>query len=291
MEKKVCLVTGANGGIGKETSLAFAKLGYKVLMVCRDKEKGEEARKKVISESENKDIDLLIGDLGSFKSIRRLAKTVNSKYRKLDILVNNAGIFFSDLGYTEDKIERQFQINYLSPFLLTNLLEKALERSGHAKVLNVASHAHERVKGINFGDIYLKKHYNGLIAYSQSKLAVVMSTFELAKRWKDKNIRVNCLHPGKISSNIATKHASGIYTWIWKIAKPFFSSPEKAAEAIVYITTSKETENVTGEYFVKKKVRKSSKESHNQESIDKLWKLSRKLAKLPTERLSKNRDL
>lgn len=276
MSGKICLITGANSGLGKQTALEFAKLGYRVIMTSRDKNKGQTAQKEIISKSKNKEVDLFLVDFSSFKSVRNLAKKINSKYGKLDILINNAGTFFSELKYSEDKIELQFQVNYLSAFLLTKLLLNKLKKSSSARIINVASHAHTRIKEINFKDLYFKKKYDGLKAYSQSKLAIVLFTFRLAEKLKSNRITVNCLHPGGINTKIGGV-GSGIYSFIWKIARPFLPGPESAAKAIVFLATSQKLKNTTGKYFVKDKLKKSSPASHNQKIMVKLWNLSEKL--------------
>lgn len=282
MGDKTCLITGANSGLGKATAMNLAKKNFQIIMVSRDKNRGEEAKKEIILRTRNKKIDLMIADLSSLKSIRKLAKDVNSKYKKLDILINNAGLFLSKLKLTEDKIENQFQVNYLSPFLLTNLLLPRLKKSKEARIINVASRAHKRVNGINFKDLYFQKNYEGLKAYSQSKLAVVMSTFYLAEKLKSQksNITVNCLHPGGIKSKIGSKSSSGFYNLLWKIINPFLPSPEKASESIVYLATSNKLKNTTGKYFVKTKIKNSSKYSQNKSEQKKLWELSEKLVGL-----------
>lgn len=285
MRGKTCLITGANGGLGKATSIGLAKLGARVIMVARDKEKGEMAKQEVISKSGNKNIDLMIADLGSLASVRKLARQVNSKYKKLDILINNAGIFVSGLKHTQDGIETQFQVNYLSHFLLTILLTKSLEKSGSGRVVNIASRAHKRIKGIEFEDIYFEKEYESFKAYAQSKLAIVMSTYEMARRLKSKHITVNCLHPGGVSTGIGARHASNIYSLIWKIAKPFLAKPSDAAKYVINIAVSEEWKNVTGKYFFKCRIRESSKASHNLADTKRLWKLSMRLVGLKDKKI------
>ncbi len=280
MRGKTCLVTGGNSGIGKVIVLKLAEAGARVVIACRNKEKGQIAKKEIIEKTGNKNIDLLFGDFSSFKSVRELAKNINSKCKKLDVLVNNAGAFFTELKYSEDKIEMQFQVNYLSHFLLTNLILKTLKKSSCARIINVASGRYKKIKGINYKDINFEKGYDGLKAYAQSKLAVILFTYELSQRLKSSGITVNCLNPGRIRTNIGTKNASGFYAFGWRLIKTFMSSPEKGAKTSVYLACSDEVKNITGKYFEKSKIKKHLEKEYKREETKKLWNLSVKLTGL-----------
>ena len=273
MKNKICLITGANAGIGKTTALGLAKLGARIVMVSRDKERGERALKEIVSESGNENIDLLTADLASFKSIRKLAEEIRSRYDKLDVLINNAGTFVSELKYTEDKIEMQWGVNHLAPFLLTHLLMDTLKKAASARIVNVSSRVHFR-GAINFDDLNLTSRYDGLKAYSQSKLANVLFTYELAERLQDTGVTANCLHPGGVRTHFVDKNASGIYKVGWILLKPFMISPSKGAETSVYLASSEEVEGVTGKYFDKCRPRKSSRISYDKAVAKRLWEVS-----------------
>ena len=248
MKDKICLITGANAGIGKSTALELAKLGARVVMVSRNKERGEQALIEIAAESGNENIDLLTADLASFASVRKLAEEIKSRYDKLDVLVNNAGTFVTDLQHTEDKIEMQWGVNHLSPFLLTHLLMDTLKNAGSARIVNVSSRIHFRGT-IHFDDLNLASRYDGLKAYAQSKLANVLFTYELAERLQGTGVTANCLHPGGVRTHFADKNASGIYKLGWLIGKPFMISVSKGAETSVYLASSKEVEGVSGKYL------------------------------------------
>ena len=276
MKNKICLITGANAGIGKTTALGLAKLGARVVMVSRNKEMGEEALKEIASESGNENIDLLTADLASFASIRKLAEEIRSRYDKLDVLINNAGIFMSELQYTEDKIEMQWGVNHLAPFLLTHLLMDTLKKASSARIVNVSSRVHFRGV-INFDDLNMTSRYDGLKAYSQSKLANVLFTSELAERLQGTGVTANCLHPGGVRTHFVDKNASGIYKVGWILLKPFMISPSQGAETSVYLASSEEVEGVTGKYFDKCKPRRSSRISYDKDVAKRLWEVSEEL--------------
>jgi len=279
MRNKICLITGANAGIGKNTALGLAKLGARVVMVSRNKERGEKALKDIASESGNENIDLLTADLASFASIRKLAEEIRSRYDKLDVLINNAGTFVTELQYTEDKIEMQWGVNHLAPFLLTHLLMDTLKKADSARIVNVSSRVHFR-GSIHFDDLDLITRYDGLKAYSQSKLANVLFTYELAERLEGTGITANCLHPGGVRTHFVNKNASGIYKVGWILMKPFMISPSKGAETSVYLASSEEVEGFTGKYFVRCRPRRSSRKSYNKAVARRLWEVSEELVGL-----------
>jgi NAD(P)-dependent dehydrogenase (short-subunit alcohol dehydrogenase family) len=277
---KICLITGGNAGIGKATATALAKQGYQVVIVSRSQEKAEEAIKDIKFASNNQQVHYIVADLGSLQSVRELAAEYRQQYDRLDVLVNNAGAFFSDLGYTVDKIERQFAINHLAPFLLTNLLLDTLKKSAPARIVNVASEAHYRGK-INFDDLYHEKDYDGFFkAYSQSKLANVLFTNELSRRLEGTGVTANSLHPGVVSTGIASKNASGLYKLVWGLARAFMITTEQGAMTSVYLASSPEVEGISGKYFDKCKQKKPSDTALDPQTAAKLWQVSEKLVGL-----------
>jgi NAD(P)-dependent dehydrogenase (short-subunit alcohol dehydrogenase family) len=174
MKDKVCLITGASSGIGKATAIGLAKLGAKIAIVCRNREKCEQTLNEIVKKTGNTEIISFIADLSSIKSIKKLADEINSKLNRLDVLINNAGTYFPKCTLTEDGIESTFAVNYLAAFLLTNLLLDKLLASKPSRIINVASDAHTIVKGIDFESVFCKGKYNGIKAYAQSKLALII---------------------------------------------------------------------------------------------------------------------
>src|SRR5437588_3353156 len=202
MQGKICMVTGANSGIGKATSLALAQMGATVVMVCRDRARGEQARREITTKSRNNAVDLLQADLSSQQSIRQLVENLQQRYTHLHVLINNAGAAFTGRRETADGVEMTFAVNYLAPFLLTNLLLDVLKASAPARIVNVSSAAHTS-SSIQMDDLQAEKLYRPMRTYPQAKLAVVQFTYQLARRLQGTGVTANCLHPGFVATNFA----------------------------------------------------------------------------------------
>ncbi len=274
MHGKICMITGANSGIGKATALSIAEMGAVVIMICRDKNRGESAQKEIINETGNKSVDLLICDLTSQESIYKLVENFKKKYQKLHVLINNAGVVKTNRTLTIDGFETTFAVNYLAPFLLTNLLLDILKKSVPSRIVNVSSGIHKN-GNINFDDLQAENKYRSYKAYGQSKLALILFTYELSKKIKGTGVTVNALHPGFTRTNIGRDYSVFIRAFT-KLSK----NPKKGAETSIYLATSPEVEGITGKYFIKKQQTMSSKDSYNKELAKELWKVSLELTKL-----------
>lgn len=277
MKNKICLITGGNAGIGKATAIGLAKMGATVVLVCRNKVQGEETVQTLSKISEPNVHKLLLADLSDFDSIRACVDEFKKQFNRLDVLINNAGVFFTELQFTRNNIEMQFAVNHLAPFLLTQLLTDTLVKSGKTRILNLSSVSHYFGK-IHFDDLFFEKRkYNGLKAYEQSKLANVLFTNELARILKDTEVTVNSIDPGRVNTHIGNKNASGIYKYLWILNKPTLISPERGAATSIYLATSKEVEHVSGKYFKRSKVKRSSKISYEETIAKRLWEVSAEL--------------
>lgn len=277
MAGKVCMITGANSGVGRATALELARLGATVVMVCRNRAKAEPVLEEIRRTTGNNSVELFIADLSSQQSIRTLVEAFRQRYDRLHVLLNNAGAIFLGRGETVDGLETTFALNHLGYFLLTNLLLDILKASSPARVINVSSGAHA-VGTIDFDDLQGERKYSGWKAYSQSKLANVLFTVELARRLKGSGVSVNCLHPGFVRSSFATE--TRMARAMLFLLRPFTITPERAAETTVYLATSPEVEQVTGRYFVRKQAVKSSRESTDPEVAWRLWQVSEELTGL-----------
>src|SRR6266849_7706258 len=278
MKDKVVMITGANSGIGRATSLSLAKMGSTIVMVARNKERGEAARSEILKESQNNSVDLLLADLSSLESVRQLAAEFQKKYSTLQVLINNAGLFNQRRHVTTDGYEDTFATNYLAPFLLTNLQLDLLKASAPSRIINVSSVGHYSGH-INFDDLNLEKEYGGWKAYGQSQLPLVLLTHELAKKLRGTSVTVNAVHPGTVATNIWTR-PFGPVGFITALPKLFMASPEKGAETVVYLASSPDARNLNGEYVEKLKVKKSSDESYDEEIAQRLWDVSAKLTRI-----------
>lgn len=239
MNGKVCIVTGANSGIGKATAIGLAEQGAMVVMVCRNKSRGEATITEIKENIGNDLIDLMIADLSSQQSICQLVTNFKKKY-PLHVLINNAGVILTNRSLTVDGIETTFAVNHLAYFLLTNLLLDVLKANAPARVINVSSESH-RGSTINFDNLQGEKKYSGLTAYGQSKLANILFTYELAKRLNETGITVNCLHPGFIRTKLGhNKENSRIFRVGLQLAQLFGANPKNGAKTSLYLATSPE---------------------------------------------------
>lgn len=283
MGGKVCMVTGANSGIGKATALGLASLGATVVMVCRSQERGEAALAEIKQKSSNQRIFLLLADLASQAAIRKLAKDFNKQFSALHVLINNAGIIPRKRQVTVDGFETQFAVNHLAPFLLTNLLLDTLKRSAPARIVTVTSDMH-RGASISFDDLQSVGSYRPVRVYSETKLANVLFTYELARKLKGTKVTANCLHPGMVATKLLAD-GIGIPRPLTSTTKLIGSSPEKGAKTSIYLAASPEVEGVNGKYFVKEKPVESSQISYDQSLAGRLWKQSAELTGLADCRL------
>lgn len=271
------LITGGTSGLGLYTALTLAEdQNNKILLIGSNKVKGIKAVKEIIKKTKNKKIKYLEGDLSSIKQISMIAKDLIKE--KFDILINNAGALYFSRMESIDKIEKTFALNHLSYFALTNLLlqNKNIKRGG--RIINVASGAHKGID-IDFEDLETKKNYNGWFVYKKSKLCNILFTRKLSKFTSDKNITVNCLHPGFVKTEFG-KNNSGILGLIIKLLMNLFAIKlEEGAKTIIYLVNSNEVNEVTGKYFYKSQVIEPSSFAQNQKSADRLWNESVKILK------------
>jgi len=280
MQGKICMVTGANSGIGKETALGLAQMGATVVMVCRDRTKGEEAQNEIKTKSGNNAVDLLLADLSSQQSIRQLAEDFQQHYTHLHVLINNAGVFMLNRRETVEGLEMTFAVNYLAPFLLTNLLLDVLKNSAPARIVNVSSDSHQS-GSIKMDDLQGKKGYRSLKTYGNSKLALVMFTYELARRLEGTGVTANCLHPGFTATHIAQGGTVPFIRPLIKLIFRFGISPEEGAKTSIYLAASPDVEGVTGKYFANSIPIRSAPISYDESLQRQLWDEGSKLVNIP----------
>lgn len=274
MKGKVCVVTGANAGIGRETALGLAKMGATVVMVCRDAERGAAARKEISRLSSNDQVHLVLGDLSWQESIRRAAQEICQRFERVDVLVNNAGGIYSRRQESPDGIELTFALNHLGYFLFTGLLLDKLKASAPARVVNVSSIAHW-LGWINSADVQFRRFYFAPLAYHQSKLANILFSFALARRLTGSGVTVNCLHPGIINSNLFQK-TSGFERLVKWILTPIYQTPEQGARTMIYLANAPEVAEISGQYFVNQHPAATSPLAKNHRLAERLWHESEK---------------
>ncbi|KON30149.1 hypothetical protein AC480_01820 [miscellaneous Crenarchaeota group archaeon SMTZ1-55] len=276
MKDNVCIVTGSNSGIGKETALALSNLGAKVVMVVRNKERGEKALSEIIKKTGNHNAALMICDLSSFDSIRRFSKEFTEKYNVLNVLINNAGAVFDKRQITVDGFERTLAVNYLGPFLLTHELVPLLKSSIPSRIINLSSGLYKSGK-INLDDLQSEKNYNGMRVYASVKLMVIMYTYELARHLAGTGVTVNAVLPGFVATNLGRNSGSRLSSLMFRLVRPFQISAKKGAETSVYLASSSEVEGVTGKCFSKIKETRTSPTSYDRKLQTLLWDATTKL--------------
>jgi NAD(P)-dependent dehydrogenase (short-subunit alcohol dehydrogenase family) len=270
---KTCLVTGANRGIGYEIALGLARLGARVLVHARTAPKAEEAARTIAAASGNGLVEGVHADFLHQTEVRALAETVLARTERLDVLVNNAGAFFTYRTTTDGDHEATFAVNHLAPFILTNALLDRLRASAPARVVVVASEAHQRVSNVE--DWESRVGYSGYGAYSRSKLANVMFTYDLAHRLEGTGVTVNACHPGVVDTGIIEDGLSRWWTsWLIPIAKRFTIPPAEGAETPLHLATSPDVEGVSAKYFKKRRPATSSLVSHDATIGARLWNIS-----------------
>jgi len=275
VNERVFVVTGANSGIGKAIALGLARLGGTVVMACRNANRGEAARQDIVRDSGNPRVSVEIVDLASEASVRSFAKEFQQTHPRLSVLVNNAGVYTSHRDVTPDGLERQFEVNYLSGFLLTHLLLDLLKKSAPSRIVNVSSSAHMGGT-IRFDDLQGERRYGGFRAYNQSKLAQILFTQELARRLEGTGVTVNACHPGVIRTNLGMGGSSVVVRFV----KMFLKSPEKGAETPIYLATSPEVEGISGKYFVRNQMLAPSARAQDPAVARRLFEVSMELAHL-----------
>lgn len=280
MQGKTVVITGGNAGIGKEAAVGLAKLGARVIITSRNEQRGQTARQEIVDRSGNTDIVVMTLDLASFRSIRFFASELQDRVDRLDVLVNNAGLILRRRTVTEEGFEATFGINHLGHFLLTDLLLDRLQASAPARVVVVASDAHQSAKrGLDFDDLQSTRHYRFTKVYGKSKLANIYFARELARRLEGTGVTSNSLHPGFVRSefgrggDLGTLYGFGIKY----LAAPFAISPEKGALTTIYLASSPEVEDATGGYYVKSRRSLPSKVAQDDDAARRLWEMSEQL--------------
>jgi len=273
MSGRICIVTGANSGIGKETALGLAQIGARVVMVCRNAEKGKAALEEIRRESGSSQVDLLMADMSSQASIRALAEQIQQKYPRLDVLVNNAGGAALARTLSADGFEMTLAANHLGAALLTLLLLDLLKASEQSRIVNVSSCEAQQPSRLDMDDLqFERRKYSGVAAYRQSKLLMNAFTFELARRLAGTGVTANCLHPGAVATNIWSSAAlPRIFKLLIALVKPFMLNSKRGAAVSLYLAASPEVAQVSGEYFVKCKPARSNPLSRDPKLMAEVW--------------------
>lgn len=265
---KTVLITGATSGIGRHTALTLARDGFRVVIVGRRPDATEQTAEWLTRQTGNPHIDVLTGDLTSQADVRRIAREFAATHTGLDVLINNAGGVFPRWALTDDGVERTWALNHLAPLLLSLELMERLSGSAPARIVNVTSAAHSSGR-IDLGTHHREESFS-MQAYSNAKLANVLSTYALARRLRGDGVTVNCLHPGVVATSFG-RSAGGWIGLVSRLVQPFLLSPEAGAACSVHVASAPEVEGVTGAYFVKSKPHASSPASYDERLQEAVW--------------------
>jgi retinol dehydrogenase-14 len=280
MAGRTVVVTGGSGGIGRATALGLARMGADLAIIGRDRGRSEDAAREVRAAGGGR-VDLFIADLSSQSEVRELAEEILQSLSRIHVLINNVGGYFDTRHVTADGLERTFALNHLAPFLLTSLLLEKLKQSASARVVTVSSHA-QAAGRIDFNDLQGERSYSGARAYSQSKLANVLFSYELARRLKGTSVTSNALHPGVVSTSFGAEDPATVQRIFIPFLRAFMKNPAQGAATSIHLASAPDLEQVTGRYFANSKLKRSSKLSYDVAIAARLWQVSGDLVGLTT---------
>jgi NAD(P)-dependent dehydrogenase (short-subunit alcohol dehydrogenase family) len=278
MKGKTVVITGATSGIGEAAAGKLAERGARIVLVARDKSRGEETLACLRKRAPGLAHTVHYADLTRILEMKRAAAEIAAAEPRIDVLINNAGALFSARKLTGDGLEYTFALNHMAYFAVTQGLLPRLMASAPARIVSTASAAHQGAT-LDFDDLQLAKSFGAMKAYGRSKLCNILFTRELARRLDGTGVTANCLHPGFAATRIADE-SGGLISRFAGLAKLFAISPEKGAETIVYLASSPEIAAATGQYFHKCRPIAPSRAAQDDRAALSLWEASAALAGL-----------
>ncbi len=276
MRGKTVVITGGTSGIGQVAAEKLAGMGARLVLVARDKARGEAALARLRDRGPGIAHDIHYADLSRIPEMKRVAGEIAAAEPKIDVLINNAGALFNSRQTTSDGLEMTFALNHMSYYVMTHFLRGSLVAGAPARVVNTSSDAHKG-NTLDFNDLQSSNGYRGFKVYGRSKLCNILYTSELARRWAGTGVTANCLHPGFVDTRFGDK-SGGMFGVVIRVAKLFAISQEKGAETIVYLASSGDVANTTGKYFYKCREATPTKEARDDGAAKKLWEESARLA-------------
>lgn len=280
MKDKICIITGANSGIGFYTALALAKKGAHIVMVCRNAEKANAAKQEIIDKTQNSHIDVFLADFSSMSETKRVGEEVAARYPKIDVLINNAGFIAKNYReITTEGLEKTFAVNHMGYFIFTHYLIENVKAAPQGRIINVSSEGHRFIRKVDLTNLQLTRGYSSLKAYSLSKLCNIWFTRELARQLAGTSVTVNAVHPGAVATNFGSDSAPFIETLL-KLGRRFLLTAEQGAETSIFLASNPEVSKITGEYFSKSQIKGTSRDARNDMKAKKLWDLSLEIAGL-----------
>jgi NAD(P)-dependent dehydrogenase (short-subunit alcohol dehydrogenase family) len=277
MKGKTMVATGATSGIGEAAVLELAGLGARIVIVARDEARAQLTLRKLEAKAPGLGHRLHLADLSSMADTRKVGAAIAASEPRIDVLINNAGALFSHRRVTPEGLELTFALNHMAYFVLTEALRDKLVASAPARIVSTSSSAHLGMR-LDFDDLQSAKGYNGLRVYGRSKLSNILFTRELARRLAGTGVTANCFHPGVVATRFGDA-SGGLAGLVFPILRPFFISPEKGGDTLIYLASSPEAAMTTGEYFVKRKTVAISAAARDDAAAKRLWEASETLAR------------
>lgn len=278
MTGRVCVVTGANRGIGRATAEGLGRLGASLVLVCRRREDGEAVAAAIGKAGGCPEPEVVEADLAEQAQVRRAAEEVSSRHPAVHVLINNAGVVSRRRELTPDGLETQLAVNHLAPFLLTQLLLPPLRAAAPSRVITVSSTTHHGAT-IDFGDLQREREYDASDVYAETKLMNVLFTYELARRLAGSGVSANCLHPGAIATRLLADYMK-VPLVGGALARTIGASPEQGADTVIYLAAAPEVATVSGRYFTNRRETRSAPASYDEALARRLWSLSERLTGL-----------
>jgi NAD(P)-dependent dehydrogenase (short-subunit alcohol dehydrogenase family) len=278
VQGKTVVITGATSGIGEVAANELARQGARIVLIARDRARGEQALKRLEEIAPGRNHLAHYANLSRLAEMKRVGEAIAATEERIDVLINNAGAVFSTRQVTGDALEMTFATNHIAYFVVTHLLLERLKATPGARIVSTASHAHKRAK-LDFNDLQSEKHFSGFGMYDRSKLMNILFTRELARRLEGTGVTANCLHPGFVATRFADA-SGGLIAAMIRGAKTFALTPEEGAKTIVYLATAPEVATVSGKYFHLCNEVLPSEEAQKDADARRLWDVSLQLSGL-----------
>ena len=278
MQGKTCVITGATSGIGLAAAEALAGMGARIVMLARNRQRGEATLAKLRDRFPLVEHSIYYADLLRLAEVKRAAADIAAAEPRVDVLLNNAGAMFAWRKITPDGFERTFALNHVAPFVLTHGLRERLFAAAPARVVNTAGALHH-LATLHLDDLRLEHKYDAFYAYAHAKLCCVLFTRELARRWASKQVTANSVHPGEVATNFGDR-AGGLIPYVFAVIHLFGCSPQRGASRIVRLASAREYAGVTGRYFYKEQLARPNPQAEDDENAERLWQLTAKLAEI-----------
>ncbi len=267
-DQKVAIVTGATSGLGEWVAFGLARAGYHVVMVARDPARGAATQRWIAGKARGASTELVIADLSLLQQARQAGEAIAAAHPRIDVLVNNAGLITARREVTAEGHEVILAVNHLAPFVLTNALDAALRDGAPARVVNVGSTASDRAS-LDLDDLEGERSWGPMRAYCRAKLALMMATFERARRLDGSGVAVNVVHPGVVATRFGD--VPGPIGWSWRALRPLLLTAEQGADTPLHLALSPFVEGQTGQYWKRRRPARPNPQARDTALNRRLW--------------------